>query len=90
MQGNDPKYVKTVTTVKHFVANNVEHDRERIFSNINKKDLYEYYFPAYKTCIVDEEATGVITSYSIHYTKLYECRPDSPASCMPSAGSRTR
>lgn len=62
MQGNDPKYVKTVTTVKHFVANNVEQDRERIFSNINKKDLYEYYFPAYKTCIVDEEATGIMAA----------------------------
>ena len=62
MQGNDPNYVKTVTTVKHFVANNVDKNRERIHSNINKKDLYEYYFPAYKTCIVDEEATGIMTA----------------------------
>ncbi|ANQ49550.1 family 3 glycosyl hydrolase [Flammeovirga sp. MY04] len=62
MQGNDPKYVKTVTTVKHYVANNVDKYREKIFSNINKKDLYEYYFPAYKTCIVDEEATGIMTA----------------------------
>ncbi|WP_010134537.1 glycoside hydrolase family 3 C-terminal domain-containing protein [Ochrovirga pacifica] len=62
MQGNDPKYVKTVTTVKHYVANNVETKREWIHSNIGKKDLYEYYFPAYKTCIVDEEATGIMTA----------------------------
>ncbi|MGL6314323.1 glycoside hydrolase family 3 C-terminal domain-containing protein [Vibrio sp. WXL103] len=61
MQGNDPKYTKTVTTVKHFVANNVEHRREWIHSNISKKDLYEYYFPAYKTMVVDEEATGIMT-----------------------------
>ncbi|WP_075589837.1 glycoside hydrolase family 3 C-terminal domain-containing protein [Labilibacter marinus] len=64
MQGNDPKYTKTVTTVKHYVANNVETKREWIHSNINKKDLYEYYFPAYKTCLVDEEATGIMTSLS--------------------------
>ncbi|BAX80821.1 glycoside hydrolase family 3 C-terminal domain-containing protein [Labilibaculum antarcticum] len=62
MQGNDPKYTKTVTTVKHYVANNVDKGREYIHSNINKKDLYEYYFPAYKTCIVDEEATGIMTA----------------------------
>ncbi|MDO6802967.1 glycoside hydrolase family 3 C-terminal domain-containing protein [Wenyingzhuangia sp. 1_MG-2023] len=62
MQGNDPKYVKTVTTVKHYVANNVDKGREKIHSYINKKDLYEYYFPAYKTCIVDEKATGIMTA----------------------------
>ncbi|KXX66850.1 glycoside hydrolase family 3 C-terminal domain-containing protein [Flammeovirga sp. SJP92] len=62
MQGNDPKYVKTVTTVKHYVANNVDKYREKIHSYINKKELYEYYFPAYKTCIVDEEATGIMTA----------------------------
>ncbi|NJB82147.1 glycoside hydrolase family 3 C-terminal domain-containing protein [Wenyingzhuangia aestuarii] len=62
MQGNDPNYVKTVTTVKHYVANNVETKREWIHSNIGKKDLYEYYFPAYKTCVVDEKATGIMTA----------------------------
>ncbi|SNR39556.1 beta-glucosidase [Lutibacter agarilyticus] len=62
MQGNDPNYVKTVTTVKHYVANNVDKNRERIHSNINKKDLYEYYFPAYKTCVIDEKATGIMTA----------------------------
>ncbi|GAF02500.1 glycoside hydrolase family 3 C-terminal domain-containing protein [Saccharicrinis fermentans] len=62
MQGNDPKYTKTVTTVKHFVANNVDKRREYSHSLIGPEDLYEYYFPAYKTCIVDEEATGVMTA----------------------------
>ncbi|MGL6259417.1 glycoside hydrolase family 3 C-terminal domain-containing protein [Vibrio sp. WXL210] len=60
MQGNDPKHPKTVTTVKHFVANNIDTGRNRIHSNISEKELYEYYFPAYKTCIVDEEATGMM------------------------------
>ncbi|WP_298531845.1 glycoside hydrolase family 3 C-terminal domain-containing protein [uncultured Algibacter sp.] len=62
MQGNDPKYLKTVTTVKHYVANNVDNGRESHHSIINQKDLYEYYFPAYKSCIVDEEATGIMTA----------------------------
>jgi len=62
MQGNDARYVKTVTTVKHFVANNVDTRREYSHSLIRHEDLYEYYFPAYKTCIVDEQATGVMTA----------------------------
>lgn len=62
MQGNDPNYVKTVTTVKHYVANNVDTRREYSHSLVRQKDLYEYYFPAYKTCIVDEEATGIMTA----------------------------
>ncbi|MDO6760450.1 glycoside hydrolase family 3 C-terminal domain-containing protein [Tamlana sp. 2_MG-2023] len=61
MQGNDPNYVKTVTTVKHYVANNVDKRREFSHSLVRDVDLYEYYFPAYKTCIVDEEATGIMT-----------------------------
>ncbi|WP_139956932.1 glycoside hydrolase family 3 C-terminal domain-containing protein [Flavicella sediminum] len=62
MQGNDPKYIKAVTTVKHYVANNIENKREIKQSYIGKKDLYEYYFPAYKTCIIDEKATGIMTA----------------------------
>ena len=62
MEGNDSKYIKAVTTVKHYVANNVDKGRERIHSNIGKKDLYEYYFPAYKTCVIDEEASGIMTA----------------------------
>lgn len=62
MQGNDKKYLKTVCTIKHFIANNVEKNREYIQSYINEKDLREYYMPAFRTCITDEEAGGVMTA----------------------------
>ncbi|MFI3322175.1 MAG: glycoside hydrolase family 3 C-terminal domain-containing protein [Rikenellaceae bacterium] len=62
MQGTDPNYLKTVCTVKHFVANNVEHKREEIQSMINERDLREYYLPAYKACVVDERAAGIMTA----------------------------
>ncbi|MFI3289730.1 MAG: glycoside hydrolase family 3 C-terminal domain-containing protein [Rikenellaceae bacterium] len=62
MQGTHPKYLKTVCTVKHYVANNVEHKREQIHSMIDERDLREYYFPAYKACIVDERAAGVMSA----------------------------
>ncbi len=62
MQGTHPKYLKTVCTVKHYVANNVENKREQIHSMIDERDLREYYFPAYKACIVDERAAGVMSA----------------------------
>ncbi|WPR71134.1 glycoside hydrolase family 3 C-terminal domain-containing protein [Flavobacterium sp. NG2] len=62
MQGNDKKYLKTVCTVKHYIANNVENRRESIQSNINEKDLREYYMPAYRTCVADEEAGGIMSA----------------------------
>lgn len=61
MQGDDPKYLKTVCTVKHFAANNVEHKREQIQSIITEKDLREYYFPGFKTC-VDDGAQGIMSA----------------------------
>lgn len=62
MQGNDSKYLKTVCTVKHYIANNVDQGRERIQSNISEEDLREYYMPAYKICVADEEAGGIMTA----------------------------
>ncbi|MFI3277454.1 MAG: glycoside hydrolase family 3 C-terminal domain-containing protein [Rikenellaceae bacterium] len=62
MQGTHPTYLKTVCTVKHYVANNVDHKRERIHSNISERDLREYYFPAYKACVVEERAAGIMTA----------------------------
>ncbi len=62
LQGTHPQYLKTVCTVKHYVANNVEHKREQIHSMIDERDLREYYFPAYKACIVDERAAGVMSA----------------------------
>ncbi len=62
MQGTDPDFFKTVCTIKHYVANNVENNRERIFSHINERDLREYYLPAYKECIVEERAAGVMSA----------------------------
>ncbi len=61
MQGTHPKYLKTVCTVKHYVANNVEHKRTQIHSNVGERDLRDYYFPAYKACVVEERAGGIMT-----------------------------
>ena len=42
MQGNDPKYLKTVATAKHFALNNVEQGRTSISSDVDERSLREY------------------------------------------------
>lgn len=64
MQGNDPKYLKTVATAKHFAANNVEKNRYGISSNMDERNLREYYTPAFKACVTDGKVYSVMSSYN--------------------------
>ena len=43
LQGDDPRYLKIVSTPKHFAANNEEHNRFVCNPQISEKQLREYY-----------------------------------------------
>ena len=64
MQGNDPKYFKTVATVKHFACNNVDLDRRKISSNPDVRSLREYYLPAFKKCVTEGKVFSVMSAYN--------------------------
>ncbi len=64
MQGNDPKYLKTVSTVKHFACNNVDSGRHRISSNVDERSLREYYLPAFKACVQNAHVYSVMNTYN--------------------------
>lgn len=64
LQGDHPVYLKTVATVKHFVANNEENHRFSSSSQIPVKQLYEYYFPAYEACVKEARVQSVMTAYN--------------------------
>lgn len=63
LQGNDEKYLKVVSTPKHFVANNQEDNRFAYNAKISEKALREYYFPAYKAT-VKEGAQAIMSAYN--------------------------
>jgi len=65
LQGDDPKYLKTVSTVKHYaVHSGPEPERHSFDAVVSKHDLEDTYLPAFRTTIVDAGATGVMCAYN--------------------------
>jgi len=64
LQGDDPKYIKTVGTPKHFAANNIEYNRQKSDSRITETTLRDYYFPAFRAAVVEGGALSVMGAYN--------------------------
>ena len=64
LQGNDPKYIKTAASIKHFIANNVDYHRHYGSSNISEKLLRDYYFPAFKANVLESNVQIVMSAYN--------------------------
>ena len=64
LQGDDPCYLKVVSTVKHFAANNEEHNRASCNARISIRDLREYYLPAFERCVIDAKVQSVMSAYN--------------------------
>lgn len=65
MQGNDPKYFKTIATPKHFaVHSGPEPDRHVFDAIIDERDLRETYLPAFRAAIIEGNAQSVMCAYN--------------------------
>ncbi|MDD4969517.1 MAG: glycoside hydrolase family 3 C-terminal domain-containing protein [Paludibacter sp.] len=64
MQGNDPKYLKTVATAKHFACNNVEQGRTSTSSDVDERSLREYFLPVFKECVQEGKAYSIMSAYN--------------------------
>ena len=64
LQGNHPRYIKVVSTPKHFAANNEEHNRASCNAVISERDLREYYLPAFERCIIEGKAQSIMSAYN--------------------------
>ena len=64
LQGKDPRYLKVVSTPKHFTANNEEHNRFECNAVISEKQLREYYLPAFEACVRRGGAQSVMSAYN--------------------------
>jgi beta-glucosidase-like glycosyl hydrolase len=64
LMGSDPKYMKAVPTAKHYFANNSEFDRHVSSSNMDSRDMREFYLYPYKRLIEDEHLPSIMSSYN--------------------------
>ncbi len=65
LQGDDPKYFKTIATVKHFaVHSGPEIDRHTFDAVIGDKDLYETYLPQFEVGIREAKAYSLMCAYN--------------------------
>jgi beta-glucosidase len=65
LQGNDPKYLKVVSTPKHYaVHSGPEPLRHRFDATASERDIRETYLPAFRATVIEGKATSVMCAYN--------------------------
>ena len=64
MMGDDPMYIKAVPCAKHYFANNSEFDRHVGSSNMDSRDMREFYLYPYKELIEKDNLPSIMSSYN--------------------------
>ncbi len=65
LQGNDPKYFKTIATVKHFaVHSGPEPERHSFDAVVSERDLRESYLPHFEAGIREGKAYSLMCAYN--------------------------
>ncbi len=64
MAGDDPYYLKTVPTLKHFCANNNEEGRINCSADVTMRTLHEYYYEAFRIPITEGGAHSIMCAYN--------------------------
>src|SRR5206468_12397621 len=65
LQGDDPKYLKTVSTPKHFaVHSGPEPLRHRFDVPVSSHDFADTYAPAFRATVMEGHADSVMCAYN--------------------------
>ena len=64
LHGDDPKYLLAASTLKHWLANNNETDRNKSSSDFDQRNLREYYGVPFEHAIRVSKAQGVMEAYN--------------------------
>jgi beta-glucosidase len=65
MQGDDPKYYRTISTPKHFaVHSGPETTRHTVDVKVSLHDMEDTYLPAFRATVVDAKADSVMCAYN--------------------------
>lgn len=65
LQGDDPKYLKSIATAKHYaVHNGPEESRHRDNFDVSERDLHETYLAAFKMTVKEANVQSVMCAYN--------------------------
>ncbi|HEX2996774.1 MAG TPA: glycoside hydrolase family 3 N-terminal domain-containing protein, partial [Anaerolineales bacterium] len=65
LQGDDPRYLKTVATAKHFAAHSgPENQRHSFNAVVSQRDLRMTYLPAFQACVTEGKVYSVMGAYN--------------------------
>ena len=64
MMGDDPVYLKTVPCGKHYLANNTEFNRHSGSSNMDDRDMREFYLSPYRKLIRKYNLPSIMSAYN--------------------------
>jgi beta-glucosidase len=65
LQGDDPKYLKVVSTAKHYAVHSGPEPLRHTFNAVaDKRDLYETYLPAFRDLVQKAGAYSVMGAYN--------------------------
>jgi beta-glucosidase len=64
LQGDNPKYLLSASTMKHFLANSNEEARTRSSSDMDERNLREYYLVPFRMGIEQGNAQSFMASYN--------------------------
>ena len=64
LQGDDPRYLKVASTLKHYAVNNVEGNRTSLSAIVPEATLREYWLPHFFDAVVEGKAQSLMASYN--------------------------
>lgn len=64
IQGNNPRYLKSVACAKHFIANDTEDDRVETSASVDPRSFWEYYSRGFEACVREGRTFTVMSSYN--------------------------
>lgn len=64
MQGNDPRFLKTIACAKHYIANETDADRHTASASVDPRSFWEYYARVFETVVKQGCVFTVMSSYN--------------------------
>jgi beta-glucosidase len=64
IQGDNPRYLKSVACAKHFIANDTEDDREQTSAEVDPRSFWEFYTRGFEACVREGRTFTVMSSYN--------------------------